>query len=140
MNKKIKYSLIIMLLLLTTGCTTYIKDGDGKPVTNPTTGQNLAENILCRPTDEETVKLYEDNNYDLSKLPYCVCKNDKVKEKVKIDRYENNENDTSYVKDKVFYAVVKGNHDNSSTMLVFDVKQLTKMFDDVIIINKGFKL
>ena len=83
MKKKMKYGLLILLLVLTTGCTTYIKDKDGKPVTNPTTGQSLVENILCRPTDEETIKLYEENNYDLSKLPYCVCKNDKVVEKVK---------------------------------------------------------
>lgn len=103
MNKKIKYSLIIMLLLLTTGCTTYIKDGDGKPVTNPTTGQNLAENILCRPTDEETVKLYEDNNYDLSKLPYCVCKSKKVVEKVKVDKNEKEEDTKETTSEVVEY-------------------------------------
>ena len=88
MKKKIKYSLIILLLLTVTGCTTYMKSSDGKPITNPTTGQNLAENILCRPTDEETVKLYEDNDYDLSKLPYCVCKSDKVVEKIKVTTSE----------------------------------------------------
>ena len=89
--KKKKYLLLVLLLLLTTGCTTYIKSSDGKPVNNPTTGQSLTENILCRPTDEETVKLYEDNGYDLSKLPYCVCKSDKVKEKV-TTKDENDEN------------------------------------------------
>lgn len=81
-----KYLFLVFLLLLTTGCTTYIKNSDGKPVNNPTTGQSLAENILCRPTDEETIKLYEENNYDLSKLPYCVCKSDKVIEKVKVEK------------------------------------------------------
>ncbi len=85
MKKKIKYGLLISLLILTTGCTTYIKDKDGKPVANPTTGQSLTENILCRPTDEETIKLYEENNYDLTKLPYCVCKSDKVIEKIKVE-------------------------------------------------------
>ena len=88
MKKKIKYGLLIIILLIVTGCTTYIKDTDGKPVTNPTTGQSLAENILCRPTDEETIKLYEENNFDLSKLPYCVCKSDKVVEKVKVEKKE----------------------------------------------------
>ena len=68
MKKKMKYGLLLLLLVVTTGCTTYLKNSDGKPVTNPTTGQSLAENILCRPTDEETIKLYEDNNYDLSKF------------------------------------------------------------------------
>ena len=88
MKKKIKYLIILLLLVVTTGCTTYLKNKDGKPVTNPTTGQSLAENILCRPTDEETIKLYEDNNYDLSKLPYCVCKSDKVIEKIKVENKE----------------------------------------------------
>ena len=35
------------------------------------TGQNLTENILCRPTDENMIELYESNNVDLSKLPAC---------------------------------------------------------------------
>lgn len=96
MKKKAKYGLLIILLLLTTGCTTYLKKDDGKPITNPTTGQSLVENILCRPTDEETIKLYEENKYDLSKLPYCVCNSDKVKEKVKIEKEE--EKDTKEAK------------------------------------------
>jgi len=91
MKKKMKYGLLLLLLVITTGCTTYLKGNDGKPVTNPTTGQSLADNILCRPTDEETIKLYEDNNFDLSKLPYCVCKSDKVVEKVKINKEEKEE-------------------------------------------------
>ena len=86
MKKKMKYGLLLLLLIVTTGCTTYLKTSDGKPITNPTTGQSLTENILCRPTDEETIKLYEENNYDLSKLPYCVCKSDKVVEKVKVEK------------------------------------------------------
>ena len=103
MKKKLKYSLILVLLVITTGCTTYMKDSTGKAVTNPTTGQSLAENILCRPTDEETIKLYEENNYDLSKLPYCVCKSDKVIEKIKVNedaKEEVNEtNNTKVTKD-----------------------------------------
>ena len=84
MKKKLKYGLLLLLLIVTTGCTTYLKNSEGKPVVNETTGQSLAENILCRPTDEETIKLYEDNKYVLSKLPYCVCKSKKVVEKVKV--------------------------------------------------------
>lgn len=91
MKKRMKYGLLLLLLVVTTGCTTYLKGNDGKPITNPTTGQSLAENILCRPTDEETIKLYEENGFDLSKLPYCVCKDDKVKEKVKVDKEEKEE-------------------------------------------------
>ena len=74
MKKSVKRTIIMSILLLTmTGCTTYLTDKDDKNVVNPQTGQNLTENILCRPTDEETIKIYEDNGVDLSKLPYCVC-------------------------------------------------------------------
>lgn len=74
MKKKLKYGILSLALIFTmTGCTTYLKNSEGKAVTNTTTGQNLTENILCRPTDEETIKLYEDNGYDLSSIPYCVC-------------------------------------------------------------------
>ncbi len=95
MKKKMKYGLLLLLLVVTTGCTTYLKSTDGKPVTNPTTGQSIVENILCRPTEEETIKLYEENNYDLSKLPYCVCKTDKVTVEEKVEKEV-----TEVVKDK----------------------------------------
>jgi len=86
MRKKLKYTLLLLILVVTTGCTTYLKATDGKPVVHPTTGQNIVENILCRPTDEETIKIYEENNYDLSKLPYCVCTSDKVTKEVKVEK------------------------------------------------------
>ena len=118
MNKKIKYSLIILLLVLTTGCTTYLKSKDNKPVTNPTTGQSLAENILCRPTDEETIKLYENNNYDLSKLPYCVCKSDKVVEKVKVTTTETEDNQYEEKEvDCIEFTVTSGGYDGLWTSI-----------------------
>lgn len=86
MKKKFKYGLLIALLVLTTGCTTYLKDKDGKPITNPTTGQSLTENILCRPTDEETIKIYLESGYDLSNLPSCVCNSEYIKDIVKIEK------------------------------------------------------
>ena len=73
-NKKI--ILLCALMLLLTGCTTYLKDADKKNVTNPQTGQNLTENILCRPTDKETIEIYKEHNVDIEKLPYCVCESD----------------------------------------------------------------
>ena len=73
-NKKIILLCLIMLLL--TGCTSYLKDENKKNVTNPHTGQNLTENILCRPTDSETIKIYEEHNVNLEELPYCVCEQD----------------------------------------------------------------
>ena len=109
MKKKLKYGLLLLLLVVTTGCTTYLKSSDGKAVVNPTTGQSLAENILCRPTDAETIKLYEDNGYDLTKLPYCVCKSDKVIEKVKVEKEETKEEvkETKNKKDSKEEAVVE---------------------------------
>ena len=97
MNKKIKYTLLISALLLgTTGCTTYLKDAEGKQVTNERTGQALTENILCRPRDKDTIELYESNGYDLEKLPYCVCNDEVIVEisskKIEtIDEKESNE-------------------------------------------------
>ena len=48
MKKKIKYGLFVSLLVLVTGCTTNLKDKDGKLIVNPTTGQSLTENILSQ--------------------------------------------------------------------------------------------
>ena len=59
-KRKYRIILIILCVFLFTGCTKQLKGSDNKPVTNEETGQNLTENILCRPTDEQTIKL---NNY-----------------------------------------------------------------------------
>lgn len=70
--KKSKKILIILLLIISlTGCTKVLKDKDGEPVINKETGQSMTENIVCKPTDKETIKIYEENNVDLSKLPDC---------------------------------------------------------------------
>ncbi len=70
MNKK-KIGILMICLLLLSGCTKTLKDSDNKIVKNEITGQNLTENVVCRPTNEEVLKLYEDNKVDLSKLPEC---------------------------------------------------------------------
>ena len=74
-NKKILI-LIIILLLLTTGCTKTLTDKKNNPVKNEITGQNLTKNIICKPTNKETIKLYEENGVKVNKLP--ECKNFKV--------------------------------------------------------------
>lgn len=64
--KKIKKILMILslTLLLTTGCTKSFRDEETKNV--------YTENILCKPTNEESIKAYENNdNVDLDKLPKC---------------------------------------------------------------------
>ncbi len=78
MKNKKKLILLFLITLLVTGCTKTLKNSDNKVVVNEVTGQNLTENILCKPTDEEAIKLYKENNVDIDSLPYCSCKSDKV--------------------------------------------------------------
>lgn len=76
MKNSKKIILVCILMLVLTGCTKYLEDENKKAVTNPHTGQNLTENILCKPTDAETIKIYEENGVELNNLPACVCEND----------------------------------------------------------------
>lgn len=70
--KKISKILIVILLLVTlTGCTKQLKDETGKVVKNEITGQTITENIICKPTDKETIKLYKENKKNIKKLPEC---------------------------------------------------------------------
>lgn len=74
MNKKKiyqKFLIVALLLLLTTGCTKTLTDSNKKAVKNEVTGQNLTENILCQPTNKETVKTYEKYKVNIDKLPKC---------------------------------------------------------------------
>jgi len=70
--KKIaKFFVLLVTITLLTGCTKQLKNSDGKVVQNPETGQALTKNILCKPTNEENIILYAENNIDISKLPDC---------------------------------------------------------------------
>lgn len=70
-TKKIKIIIILLLLFLTTGCTKTLMDSNKKAVKNEKTGQTLTANILCRPTNKNTIKIYEENKVNLKKLPEC---------------------------------------------------------------------
>lgn len=70
-NKYIKIVIMFSLLMSVTGCATYVKDENKKIVKNPETGQNVIENILCRPESEETIQIYKDNNINIEALPKC---------------------------------------------------------------------
>lgn len=65
-----KIILLILSLVMLTGCTKTLTNADKKPV-KLDTGKALTENILCKPTDEETKQLYIENNVDIEKLPSC---------------------------------------------------------------------
>lgn len=70
MKKKILICLTCITILLT-GCTKQLKDSDGKIVQNEITGQTLTKNILCKPTNKDVIKLYNDNKVNLDKLSSC---------------------------------------------------------------------
>lgn len=71
-NKKYKlFTVLILVIVLTTGCTKTLTNKDGNAVKNPVTGQSLTQNILCQPTDKDTLKLYEENDVNVEKLPEC---------------------------------------------------------------------
>lgn len=70
MTKK-KIILVLISVLMLTGCTTTLKDKDNKTVVNTETGQSITENIICKPTDEKVIKIYEENGVDIKDLPSC---------------------------------------------------------------------
>ena len=70
-NRKIKIIVILLLLVLMTGCTKTLTDSDKKAVRNEKTGQTLTANILCQPTNKETIKIYEKYDVKIDKLPKC---------------------------------------------------------------------
>lgn len=78
-NNKFKILFLIIAVVFLTGCTKVLEDPETKKaVTNPVTGQSLTQNILCQPTDEDALKIYEEYKeiVDVEKLP--ACKNFKI--------------------------------------------------------------
>jgi membrane protein oxaA len=74
----IKLSIIVIMLFNLTGCTSYLKDENKKIIQNSSTGQNLPLNILCKPEDQDTLRIYENYNettknkkVDLNNLSVC---------------------------------------------------------------------
>lgn len=63
--------IILITIIMLTGCTQTLTTKDNKAVKNPETGQSLTKNILCKPKDKETIKLYEENKIDVEKLEEC---------------------------------------------------------------------
>ncbi len=68
-NKKLL--ILIVCILLLTGCTKQLKDSNNKVITNKNTGQSITENIICKPTNKEVIKIYEKNKVNINKLPEC---------------------------------------------------------------------
>ena len=142
MKKRKKIMLLLLVLpLLLTGCTKNLKDKDDKVVVNKVTGQNLTENILCRPTDTDTIKLYEENGVDLSSLPYCVCKSDKVK--VKETKINEETNEEEIIEKEVAcesFSITKGTYDGLWTSIFVKPLAYVILFFGHITKNYGIGL
>ena len=69
--KKNKLIVILLCMFVLTGCTKILKDEDNKVVRNEETGQNITENIICKPTDENILNIYSEHEVDIEKLPTC---------------------------------------------------------------------
>lgn len=70
-NKSKKIVLLILTIFLLTGCTKTLKDKNNKVVVNKNTGQSITENIICKPTNKDVIKIYKKNKVKISKLPSC---------------------------------------------------------------------
>ena len=71
MNNKKKVIILATCMFLLSGCTKTLKDEDKNVVTNKETGQSITENIICKPTNEDVIEIYKDNDVNLKKLPDC---------------------------------------------------------------------
>lgn len=74
MKTKKKVIVLLLSIFVLTGCTVTLKDSEtNKVVKNPASGQSLTENILCKPTDAETIEIYKEypKKVDLEALPAC---------------------------------------------------------------------
>jgi len=115
MNKKI--ILLVLIPVLLTGCTKTLQGEDKKPVINEVTGQNLTENILCRPTDEDTIKLYEENGVDIDSLPYCTCTSDKMEVEVEVENEDGTITTETKEVDCEQFGITSGKYDGLWTSI-----------------------
>lgn len=137
-NKKIL--LLVLVPLLLTGCTKTLKDDSGKAVTNEITGQSLTENILCQPTDEETISLYKENGIDVESLPYCICKTDKNKKEVEVEDEEGNITLETIEEDCKSFNIVSGSYDGLWTSIFVKPLAFVILFFGKITKNYGLGL
>ncbi len=71
MKRKKIWILLVLLLMLTTGCTRTLTDSKNQAVKNEQTGQTLTKNILCKPTNKKTQEIYKKYKVNIDKLPEC---------------------------------------------------------------------
>ena len=64
MKKKIKVLLLLLFIIISAGCTKYMRE-DNKNVIYEKTGQSVVSNILCKPVDEELYNFYKEHEGSL---------------------------------------------------------------------------
>ena len=73
--KKRHIIILVVLVFMLSGCTKYLQDDNKKRIVNESTGQSLPSNILCKPTTNELLEIYEQYNdkldVPLEKLGDC---------------------------------------------------------------------
>lgn len=73
--KKRHIIILVVLVFMLSGCTKYLQDDNKKRIVNESTGQSLPSNILCKPTTDELLEIYEQYNdkldVPLEKLGDC---------------------------------------------------------------------
>ena len=67
-----KIFILLVCVFMLTGCTKILKDSDKKVVKNEETGAMITENIICKPTNTNTIEIYEKYNVDIKSLPNCT--------------------------------------------------------------------
>ena len=70
-NNKLKIIIVFLLLIFLSGCARPLRDENKKVVKYEKTGQNLTANILCRPTNNEVIGLYEEKGIKIETLVEC---------------------------------------------------------------------
>ena len=81
MKNNKKFIILLIMLLLLTGCTKNLTDSKGKVVRNEETGQVLPSNIMCAPTDEDNIELYNKTKEELEKKYAEELENNKITKK-----------------------------------------------------------
>lgn len=87
-KKIIKYLVVLLCVFSLTGCVKYAKNGK-KTYSNEKTGQRIVSNIICQPTNKESLKIYEKYNKDVKKSKQInIEKLPKCKKLKLTDKYE----------------------------------------------------
>lgn len=136
-NSKLKIVLLVLLLVVATGCTKQLKDVNGKIVKNTETGQTLPSNILCKPTDKDIIELYNTTRTKQIKSLDKKLKNDDIT-KSEYNKKKSNLTDINKLVACKDFKVSSGGYEGLWT--TFFVKPLTWILIKLGILLKNYGL